>query len=159
MRGAVEGAAAALAVAFGLSLAGCGGSDGGDGASVERRSGDADARQAEPVTLASLSAEEVRRRVANQVGSQGDFIIVTDPTTRKQVRVSFVRVHEEVKTTAGGRRSVCVDFSGPDGTVYVVEYYLGASSGEVAVEDRLLRRVGDLHVAEDSVRRRLDAEG
>lgn len=143
----------APAAACALLLIGCGGSD--------QREADGGSGEPEVVTAADsvlrISTEEVRRRVANHVGSSGDFVIVTDPATRKQHRVSFVRVHEEVETTAGGRRSVCVDFRGSDGTIFVVEYWLGASRGRVAVEDRLLHRVGEVHVAEDSVVERLNA--
>lgn len=143
----------ALAAACALFLVGCGGPD--------RRDAGGGSGEEEVVTAADsvlrISNEEVRRRVANRVGSSGDFVIVTDPATRRQHRVSFVRVHEEVETTPGGRRSVCVDFRGSDGTIYVVEYWLGASRGRIAVEDRLLHRVGEDHVAEDSVVERLNA--
>lgn len=142
-----------MPAAFALFLVGCGAPDdrAAPGGSVD------EAAVTAADSVLRISTEEVRRRVANHVGSSGDFIIVTDPATRKQLRVSFVRVHEEVETTPGGRRSVCVDFRGSDGTVYVVEYWLGASRGRVAVEDRLLHRVGEVHVAEDSVLERLNA--
>lgn len=143
----------APAAAFVLLLVACGGPD-------QREAGGGSGEE-EVVTAADsvlrISTEEVRRRVAHHVGSSGDFVIVTDPATRRQHRVSFVRVHEEVETTPGGRRSVCVDFRGSDGTIYVVKYWLGASRGRVAVEDRLLHRVGEVHVAEDSVVERLNA--
>lgn len=147
-----------LAAGCAFAIAACGGSDAGEGASGAGAASAADPADAS-VSVLTLSSEEIRRRVANHVGSQGDFVIVTDPLRNKQFRVSFVRVHEEVEATPGGRRSVCVDFRGQDGTLYVMQYWLGVSDGEVAVQDRLLHRVGDFHVAEDSVVARLDAEG
>lgn len=148
----------AIVAAGTLALAACGGSpDGGSATDGQEATPPENAgTESAPTPAADLSPEQVRQAVADRITEGADSITVTDPTTGEKVRLAYDHVHENVKTSEGGRRFVCVDFRGPDGTVHDVDYYLDVEDGDPAVEDRILHKVGDENVVPDSIRRRLD---
>lgn len=147
----------ALAVAGALGLVACGGApDDGSATDGQEAGRDGEATGTAAATAVALAPEEVRQAVADRITEGGDSITVTDPTRGSEVRLAFGYVHDHVKTSEGGRKFVCVDFRGPEGIIYDVDYYLDAAGGSPVVEDRILHKVGDTDVVPDSVRQRLD---
>lgn len=150
--GTVGTALLALAVA-----AGCGG-DAPEPEASEQPAEEARATTSEAEGGAGiLSDDHVRQSVEGHIIQGGETITVSDPLSDSNVRLTFDHVHEEVKTTEGGRRYVCVDFTGPNGTVYDVDYYVDEEGGTLQFEDRLIHQVGPNDVVADSVRARLNS--
>lgn len=104
-----------------------------------------------------VPAEAVRATIADTIHAQGDSLILAEPGSGDPLVMRFDHVHEAVDPTPGGRYVACVDYVGPDGTVYDVDYYLDDPDGTLRVEDVVLHKVADENVISDSERARLDS--
>ncbi len=101
--------------------------------------------------------EAVRNTIADTIQAQGDSLVLTDPRSGDPLVMRFDHVHEAVDPTPGGRYVACVDYVGPDGTVYDVDYYLGDRDGIIHVEDVVLHEIDDEDVIAKAERARLDS--
>lgn len=104
------------------------------------------------------AAEAVRDAVRKHVQSSGGEMRFEDPTRDEPVAMRFDHVHEAVHPTEGGRQVVCVDFQGPDGTVYDVDFYVDreGTTEDLLVEDAVLHKVGKKDVLTEARRQQLD---
>lgn len=103
-----------------------------------------------------VPAEEVRQTIADWIDAREGTIELTDPASGEVLTATFDHVHEAVEPTPGGRYVACADFTGPDGTVYDIDYYVRAVDGEFLIEDWVLHKAAGETVLPDEERRRLD---
>jgi hypothetical protein len=105
-----------------------------------------------------VPADAVRAAIADTIHARGDTLVLADSRSGKPLVVRFDHVHETVDPTPGGRYVACVDYMGPDGTVYDVDYYLGDREGTFQLEDVVLHKVDDENVIPEAERARLDSQ-
>lgn len=109
---------------------------------------------------ASVPAAEIRAKIESAIHSQNDELRLTDPRTEEAVTLAFDHVHEEVVPTEGGRFHACVDYTGPDGAVWDIDYYVDeAGEGEYRIEDIVIHSIDGESVLPEGARDRLDTEG
>ncbi len=89
------------------------------------------------------TAEAVRQAARQHVDASGGRMRLDDPTRNEAVELTFEDVHEGVKTTAGGRQVVCVDFRSADGKLYDVDLFVDRADGSegLVVEDAVVHKV------------------
>lgn len=102
------------------------------------------------------TAEAVRQRIQARMDARDDTLRIPRPGTRDTVALAFDHVHEKVRATPGGRYAACVDFEGPAGQVWDLDYYVDDESGGFEIEDVVIHRVGDETVLPEGARRNLD---
>lgn len=104
-----------------------------------------------------VPVEAVRNAIADSIHARGDTISLVDPRTGEDVWLRYDHVHEAVDPTPGGRYVACVDFQGPGGTVYDVDYYVDETDGSLGIEDVILHKADGENVISDADRDRLDS--
>lgn len=102
------------------------------------------------------TAEAVRQRIQSRLEARGDTLKLARPGTQDTVALAFDHVHEDIRATAGGRFAACVDFEGPDGEIWDLDYYVDDESGGLEVEDVVIHKIGDETVLPEGARRNLD---
>lgn len=102
------------------------------------------------------TADAVRQRIEARLETRNDTLRIPRPGDQDTVALAFDHVHETVRSTPGGRYAACVDFHGPDGEVWDLDYYVDDETGEFEIEDVVIHKVGDETVLPDGARRNLD---
>lgn len=103
-----------------------------------------------------VPAEQVRAAIREQIQADRGELSLENPAAGDHVDLSFDHVHEGVKRTGGGRYFACVDFQGPDGTLYDVDYYV--DSADYSVEDVVMHKKAGQSVLSEDERARLDSK-
>jgi len=111
--------------------------------------------ETETTEVAAATPEEIRSLVVEEIHAVNDTIALSHPTTGESVNLVYSAVHESVMETPGGRQVVCVDFVGPEGTVYDVDYYVTQRDGQWFVTDVVIHTMGEEVVLSETDRARL----
>ncbi len=112
--------------------------------------------EADIPTEEDVPMEEVRTTIRESIRTEDDALTLVDPRSGEPLPLAFNYVHEGVSETPGGRYVACVDFLGPDGTAYDVDYYVARGAEEFRVEAVVLHKAGEATVLADSTRARLE---
>ena len=111
--------------------------------------------ETETTEVAAVTPEEIRSLVVDEIHAVNDTIALPHPTTGESVNLVYSAVHEGVMETPGGRQMVCVDFVGPEGTMYDVDYYVSQRNGQWFVTDVVIHKMGEEMVLSEPDRTRL----
>ena len=111
--------------------------------------------EAETTEVATITPEEIKSLVVEEIHAVNDTIALMHPTTGESVNLVYSSVHDMVMETPGGRQFVCVDFMGPEETTFDVDYYVSHRDGQWFVTDVVIHKVGDEEVLTEVERTRL----
>jgi len=89
-----------------------------------------------------IPTEDVQSAILERIRGEKGTLRLENPSSGEPVDLSFERVHESVKRTPGGRFVACVDFLGPESTVYDVDYFVRFADGEYRVADVVMHKAG-----------------
>lgn len=111
--------------------------------------------ETETTEVATVTPEEIRSLVVEEIHAVNDTIALPHPTTGESVNLVYSGVHETVMETPGGRQMVCVDFVAPDSTMFDVDYYVSNRDDQWFVTDVVIHKMGEEVILSETDRTRL----
>jgi hypothetical protein len=98
---------------------------------------------AAPALTEAELADAIEAHVTAVAEENDGVYPLQDPETGETLNLELVKVHEErLARTAPDTYFACVDFAGPDGTTYDVDFFMtGAAAEELAFEEFSIHKV------------------